>query len=743
MQQNSHRKLAVILFMDIVGYTTMVQESESKALNFVRIHKVLVEQLSKKYGGSVINYYGDASMTMFHSAVNAVECAVELQKAFHNGYKLPMRMGLHLGEVVMENDTIYGNGVNIASRLESLGTPGSILISSALNVELSNQEKIETVFLGTFSFKNVEQNIGVYAVKNEELIVPKASELKSEKGKKAYNKWIMLSVVIAILIPLAWIFKQQISEPDEELTVQEEKIAVLPFKNFTGNSEIDFIGEMAAHRITKELFEIEKADVIDFQTKQQIESVKYSSFATSINEYASQSGAINILEGSYNQKGPDSLTFSAIIKRLSDGAYIHTFRDVHFSLDDPIVGVSELTNYVNGYWEVKDKKLLSFPKLDAYKKYIKAQNSWITDFDLAEKNLLEAIEIDSNFHDANTRLLALYYNTSQNNEANALLNSLMPKLENMTKRQQNIIKSYKAYYEGDNVASFHYTKRELDYNPKDLYVNTGFMAISNDYVHNYTATINAFEEIDIKGLDIADCPYCESRLTIGLIAALGLNKKDLADELIKLFPKNPSSTRSFSAQFRYFATYNKISEINAIIAAADQGINIGSPISLRYVAARELFLEGRTDEAKRFSSELLELAKAGSLHHNWALFFLNRLDESENGFKSAIDGYRDIRDYSQLGVISGMVDNREKAMEYVSKIEKLEEENFGDIEYYQARIYQSLGEKEKALTLLQSAIDEGALFLSFNVFENDPGLVSLRDDPEFNKIIFPMKDEGF
>jgi class 3 adenylate cyclase len=126
-----------------------------------------------------MNYYGDASLTMFSSAIEAVKCGSELQRLFHNEYNLPMRMGIHLGEVVLENETIYGNGVNIASRLESMGVAGSVFISGAVYTELENQDELYASHIGAFKLKNITNPVEVYAVNDPLLVLPEAKDLKS------------------------------------------------------------------------------------------------------------------------------------------------------------------------------------------------------------------------------------------------------------------------------------------------------------------------------------------------------------------------------------------------------------------------------------------------------------------------------------------------------------------------------------------------------------------------------------
>ena len=374
MHQENQRKLAAIVFMDIVGYTSMVEKSEKRALEFVKIHKEELEQLSRIHNGQVINYYGDASLTMFDSAIEAVKCATEIQLKFRNHYDLPMRIGVHLGEVVINNESIFGHGVNVASRLESMGVPGSVLVSEAVKKELRNQEGITTEYIGKYKFKNVTDKMDVFSISNPGLVVPQSKDLKSEKsvntiGFNLTNALIGAAIILFLFVAKNYPFKAENNE------VLQERLSVPSFKNFTGDHTLDFIGEMIAHRITKEIFEIDGTSVVNYQTKAEVNQIKYASILDSEIAFAKLSGAINIIEGNIQKVTNDSLVISAIIKNLNTGEVLKSFKEIIFPVNDPIVGVKALSEYVRGYWHAKDSDIQSIPKLEAYKLFLEAKNN--------------------------------------------------------------------------------------------------------------------------------------------------------------------------------------------------------------------------------------------------------------------------------------------------------------------------------------------------------------------------------
>ncbi|HUO58417.1 MAG TPA: adenylate/guanylate cyclase domain-containing protein [bacterium] len=167
--QDIQRKLSAIMFTDIVGYTKMMGRNETDTLAFLNFHDHLLRLEIDKNGGKVIKTIGDAFLADFSSAVNAVRCAVSIQGRLedHNrttGESRQLRIGIHIGDVVVSNNDILGDGVNIASRLESIAEPGGIYVSEDVYHHIKNMPEFSTVFAGAKDLKNIDRKIGVYQV---------------------------------------------------------------------------------------------------------------------------------------------------------------------------------------------------------------------------------------------------------------------------------------------------------------------------------------------------------------------------------------------------------------------------------------------------------------------------------------------------------------------------------------------------------------------------------------------------
>ena len=205
-------QLAVVLFADIVGYTALMQKDEDAALKALHRFKETIEKEALHNGGEVIQYFGDGALLVFDCSADAVTAAMDMQLTFSAVSKIPVRIGMHLGDVLLKSGNVFGDAVNIASRIESMGVPGAVLVSGAIRNQIKNRLGFQLEFLGRFEFKNVEEEMAVYAMANEGLVVPEPGEMK---GKLK-------------------------AEPSQELRHPTKKsIIVLPFENISPDPDQD------------------------------------------------------------------------------------------------------------------------------------------------------------------------------------------------------------------------------------------------------------------------------------------------------------------------------------------------------------------------------------------------------------------------------------------------------------------------------------------------------------------------
>ena len=264
---DNKRKLAAILFADIQGYTAMMQTQESQALQVLKRFQSVIQKSVSKHNGELVKSYGDGSLVIFNSTIDAMNCAFEMQKAFREEPKVPLRVGLHVGEVIKEEGDYFGNGINIASRIESMGTAGTILFSKDVAKRIKNQPEFKMQSLGSYTFKHVEDPIEVYALNNNGFPVPNVAEIKgkfqsSQASKSLFQKygWVGLLLLLGMVAGSYFFRGNSVKNliPDDGLNA----MAIFPF-DVKGASDINYLGEGIVDLISTKLDEIPDVNSID------------------------------------------------------------------------------------------------------------------------------------------------------------------------------------------------------------------------------------------------------------------------------------------------------------------------------------------------------------------------------------------------------------------------------------------------------------------------------------------------
>lgn len=166
---SKYRQLAAIMFTDIVGYTAIMGKDETKAMGLVHRSREVQKRLVNEFEGRWLKEMGDGVLCSFPSASDAIYCALEIQEQLFQHADLQLRIGIHLGEVLIENGDIFSDSVNIASRLQAIAEPGGIYLSEPVQKAIRGQTDIQTVYLGELQLKNVDYEIKTYALRGEGL----------------------------------------------------------------------------------------------------------------------------------------------------------------------------------------------------------------------------------------------------------------------------------------------------------------------------------------------------------------------------------------------------------------------------------------------------------------------------------------------------------------------------------------------------------------------------------------------
>jgi len=208
------RQLAAIMFTDIVGYTALMGKDSEKALELIRISKEIQKPLVEKHNGKWLKEMGDGAMAQFSTALDAVNCSIDIQETARAKLDAKLRIGIHLGDVAVEEDDVHGDGVNVASRLESIADAGGIYISDAIEKAIQGQSDVQAKYLGEVKLKNVSYGVRTYALQGVGLPVPEVktekqvsghfiAELKRRGVVRAGATYVVLSLLLILLVPYA------------------------------------------------------------------------------------------------------------------------------------------------------------------------------------------------------------------------------------------------------------------------------------------------------------------------------------------------------------------------------------------------------------------------------------------------------------------------------------------------------------------------------------------------------------
>ena len=165
LSANPTRELAAIMFSDVVGYTAIMGRDEKKGIQAIAEHRERLRAVLPKFNGRLIGEIGDGTLSSFHSVLDAIDCARELQIGANEDRELRLRIGIHIGDVVLSHDTVLGDGVNVASRIHALAPPGGICISEHVYDEIRNKPGMRAQDLGRKQLKNVSRPIRLYSLR--------------------------------------------------------------------------------------------------------------------------------------------------------------------------------------------------------------------------------------------------------------------------------------------------------------------------------------------------------------------------------------------------------------------------------------------------------------------------------------------------------------------------------------------------------------------------------------------------
>jgi adenylate cyclase len=353
------RQLAAIMFTDIVGYTALMGDNEQKAFELLNKNRLLQKPIIEQYGGRWIKELGDGVLASFNTVSDAVNAAIKIQEACIQTKEFQLRIGIHQGEVVFEQDDIFGDAVNIASRIQALAPIGGIWISESVHNNVSNKKEIATRFVREENLKNVKEVVRIYEV-----------IMKGDSGSITENQM---------------------------KDILQNSIAVLPFTNMSNDPEQEYFCDGISEEIINALAQLNNLRVIA-----RTSAFSFKGKNLDVREIGKTLDVKTLLEGSVRKAGKNLRITTKLVK-VSDGSHLWSNRydrvleDV-FSIQENIAG--NVATALQGILTNKEKEAIRRPEtiIEAYEYFLKGRQ-FFHQLALKEaKNLFKkAIELDPGY----------------------------------------------------------------------------------------------------------------------------------------------------------------------------------------------------------------------------------------------------------------------------------------------------------------------------------------------------------
>ena len=676
---SQNRQLAAILFTDIVGYTAVMQQDEQKALAVTRHYIAVLNRSVEIHHGQISNDYGDGSLCTFPSVINALRCAIEVQQQLQSEPKVPLRIGLHSGEVFFENSKVMGDSVNVASRIQSLGQANTILFSKEIFDKIKNQPEFKSISLGQFEFKNVDEPMEIFALVNEGLKVPKREEMSGklkEMEKKSTRKKIFAAIAIFLLLAAGFFIYKNLTQPTG--FTGEKTIAVLPFENTGADNSEEYISDGITQDIISNLSKISSLQkVIGWFSVR-----AFKKTTKTLNEIAKELGVAAIISGSI-QKNADKMHVIAELTEVNTKKLLWNYDSVYSSKDLLTIQstiAAEIVSAMKASLTAEEKKNLTkhyTDNIEAYKFYRKGRIFWDQrtkeSFDSSQIYYNKAIELDPDYALAYSGLADLYI-----------------------------------------------------YNQKGL-LQTEAIPFARNYA--------------LKAL-LLDSTLSEALTTIGFIQSAfdydWVKSKNTLQKAITLNPNYPTAHLFYGNLLQYTgeSTEQGISEIKKALSLDPLSRN------LNYVLGRNYYYAHKYDSAFEQLKKTIALDQnfnlaKGNLAYvllekkNYPAAFDIILQLKENGI-SKIDYYKGIT-LSYAYAASG---DKVRAKE---ELEKTLVEYPDQSPFNIARVYIALRDYEKAITSLEKAYEQRDLWMY--ALKADPTFNPIRNELRFKALMKRMNLE--
>jgi len=731
----SQRKLTAIMFTDIVGYTQLSAENEQIALSVLtensQIHKVLIA----KHRGKLLKEIGDGTLAIFDSAVDAAQCAIDIQRHIseHSNHKL--RIGLHIGDVLASTNDVVGNSVNIAARIQGATQSGTIAVSQFFYDAINSQIKFELKNIGKVILKGVAQPMSLYELQFVEQGSTATETAPPTKLSKHFSlslsqhiKTIYASVLLLFIIGLANIY---FNEADNHTTPEQintnsplvneqtaTSIAVLPFTDFSQNNEYQYFGDGLSEELLNLFAKIEGLDVVS-----RTSSFRYKQSELDIRAIGKELGVSHVLEGSIRYSN-NTIRITAQLIKVGDGFHLwsETYdRNVNniFAIQDDIA-----KSVVGSLSELLALKKVDIPtnfhpkNFQAYDAYLKGLNllHLAQDKDAitaAIKRFNEAVEIDNNYAFAHAALcrarVTRYTMDNSNTDIIKATSSCLRAIE-LDPEQPEV---YTA------LGIFHHSTGSYN---ESLTAFDSALKVDIDFVDakigkaNTLVSLNRFDEAEMiyKSVD-ADAPqFWQAGNELGNMYLLQGRIKEAIpyfEKGIGYFKEKGAAFANLGYAYYYLGDIEKAQENWESSIAHEDNADVFSNLGTIYYQQR------------KFSLAIEMYKKAIAISPNVATFWgnladayyfsndlekanLNYVKASELAELALTNNDKDIESLTTLALYRARLGKHNQAKGLVKRAIDLAPQEI-NVLYYASVVYLQTKEYEQAWLYLENALDKG------------------------------------
>jgi len=403
VKEGFKRKLAAILSADVKGYSRLMEEDEEATIRTITEYRKIIADQIKQHEGRVVDSPGDNVLAEFASVVDALQCAVQVQKTIAEqnenlpkNRKMEFRIGVNLGDVAEDGNRIYGDGVNVAARLEGLADGGGISISRTAYDQVKNKLELGYEYLGEHSVKNITEPVRVYRILMEPEAVGKVIGEKTYVGKR-WRRIAVAAVTLLIVATIgfgAWTVYLYQSKKVEAASIDKmayplpdnPSIAVMPFVNLSGDSEQEYLANSISENLIASLSQLPKVFVIARGS-----AFTYKGKSVKVKQISEELGVQYVVEGSVQQSGNRIRITAQLIDALKGynvwgNRYNKAYEDI-FALQD------DITLNILKAIQLEVPKVFSAGlgrgtnNLEAYLKFLQG-------YDHFRRSLLEPFELD-------------------------------------------------------------------------------------------------------------------------------------------------------------------------------------------------------------------------------------------------------------------------------------------------------------------------------------------------------------